>query len=187
MYWRFYSGANGDLLQEDSRCMPRLPGLLQPELLPLSQVTAAPCLCRRHSKAGLTQSLVGITAAFPQSWCAQGFVCVLQASLAVLRFDSKSDFAPLPSCGASPLLLDAGNLFFGVIQRSPVDGCSAASCDLGVLAGEDECTSFYSAILSMDPESKTLEKMKGINLYDFGLGNSFLIQHQKYKQQKKKK
>ena len=116
---------------------------------------------------------MGITAAFPQSWCAQGFVCVLQALLAVLRFDSKSDFAPPPSCGASPLLLDAGYLFFGVIQRSPVDGCSATSCNLGVFA-EDECTSFYSAILSTDPESKTLEKTKGGNLYDFELGNSFL-------------
>ena len=29
----------------------------------------------------------------------------------------------------------------GGIQHSPVDGCSAASCDFGVLAGEDECTS----------------------------------------------
>ena len=66
------------------------------------------------------------------------------------------------------------SFFFGVVQHSPVDACSAASCDLGVFAGEDEFTSFYSAILSTDPESKTLEKMKGINLYDFGLSNSFL-------------
>ena len=37
--------------------------------------------------------------------------------------------------------------FFGGIQHSPVDSCSAASCNFGVLTGEDECTSFYSAIL----------------------------------------
>ena len=37
--------------------------------------------------------------------------------------------------------------FFGGIQHSPVDGCSAASCNFGVLAGEDERMSFYSAIL----------------------------------------
>jgi len=37
--------------------------------------------------------------------------------------------------------------FFGVIQHSPVDGCSAASCNFGVLAREDECISFYSTIL----------------------------------------
>ena len=29
----------------------------------------------------------------------------------------------------------------GGIQHSPLDGCSAASCDFGVLAGEDECMS----------------------------------------------
>ena len=33
------------------------------------------------------------------------------------------------------------------IQHSPVDGGSAARCNFGVLAGEDACTSFYSAIL----------------------------------------
>ena len=37
--------------------------------------------------------------------------------------------------------------FFGGIQNSPVDGCSATSCNFGVLAGEDECTSFYSTSL----------------------------------------
>ena len=37
--------------------------------------------------------------------------------------------------------------FFGGIQHSPVDGCSAASCDFGILTGEDEHMSFYSAIL----------------------------------------
>ena len=37
--------------------------------------------------------------------------------------------------------------FFGGIQHSPVDGCSAASCNFGILAREDECTSFYSDIL----------------------------------------
>ena len=34
--------------------------------------------------------------------------------------------------------------FFGGIKHSPVDGCSAASCNFRVL---DECTSFYFAIL----------------------------------------
>ena len=38
--------------------------------------------------------------------------------------------------------------FFGGIRHSPVDGCSAASWDFGVLAGEDECASFCSAILT---------------------------------------
>ena len=80
-----------------------------------------------------------------------------------------------------------GIFFFGVIQRSPVDGCSAASCNLGVFAGEDECTFFYSAILSTDPESKTLEKTRGGNLYDFGLGSSFLNTTSKVQATKEKK
>ena len=53
---------------------------------------------------------------------------------------------------ASPLSLDVGYLFYfyvfsDVFQHPPVDICSAARCDFGVLAGEDEHTSFYSTIL----------------------------------------
>ena len=40
-----------------------------------------------------------------------------------------------------------GASFFGGIQLSPIDGCLAVSCNFGVLAGENECTSFYSTIL----------------------------------------
>ena len=56
----------------------------------------------------------------------------------------------------SPLLLSfwgfsfalgCGVSFFGGTQHSPVDGCSAASCNFGVQAGLDKHTSFYSAIL----------------------------------------
>ena len=39
--------------------------------------------------------------------------------------------------------------FFVGIQHSPVDGCSAASCAFGVLAGEGERTSFYSTTLGV--------------------------------------
>ena len=35
---------------------------------------------------------------------------------------------------------------FGGIQHSPVNDCLAASCNFGVLTGEDEHTSFYSVI-----------------------------------------
>ena len=48
--------------------------------------------------------------------------------------------------GASPLPLDVGVSFYGGIQHSPVNGCSAASCTFGVLAG-DEHTSFYSDLV----------------------------------------
>jgi len=45
--------------------------------------------------------------------------------------------------------LGHGISFFGGIQHSPVDGCSATSGNFGVLAGEDEGISFYSAILAV--------------------------------------
>ena len=46
-----------------------------------------------------------------------------------------------------PWMWDIFFFFFGGIQHFPVDGCSAATCNFGVLAGEDEGISFYSAIL----------------------------------------
>ena len=46
---------------------------------------------------------------------------------------------------ASSLSLDVGYLF-GRCQHPPVDGCLAASCNFGVLTGEDEHTSLYSTI-----------------------------------------
>ena len=54
---------------------------------------------------------------------------------------------PTPlSCWGLSFALGRGLSFFGGIQHSPVDGCSAVSCNSGVLT-EDGHTSFYSAIL----------------------------------------
>ena len=53
----------------------------------------------------------------------------------------------LPSCWSFSFAPGHGVYFFGGIQHSPVNSCSAASCNFGVLTGEDECTSFYSTIL----------------------------------------
>ena len=52
----------------------------------------------------------------------------------------------LLSCLGFSFALGRGISFFGGIQHSPVDGCSAASCSFGVLTGEDEHTTFYLAI-----------------------------------------
>ena len=41
--------------------------------------------------------------------------------------------------------------FLGGFQCPSVAGCSTASCDFGALAGGDEHTSFYSAILNQKP------------------------------------
>ena len=53
----------------------------------------------------------------------------------------------LPSCCSFSFALGLWVPFSGMFQHSPVDGCSEASCDFGVLAGADKRTSFYSAIL----------------------------------------
>ena len=50
----------------------------------------------------------------------------------------------LPSCQGFSFALGCGVSFFGGIWYSPVDGCSAANCNFGVLIGEDERTSLIS-------------------------------------------
>ena len=51
-----------------------------------------------------------------------------------------------PSCWGFSFALRPGVSFFDGIQHSPVNSCSAVSCYFGVLTGEDEHMSFYSAI-----------------------------------------
>ena len=146
--WWLYSGANGDLLQEDLGHVLQLPGLVLLEPLSPWLATADPRLHRRHSQAGLAQSLVGVIAPLPGSCCAQGFICTLWASLVGLRFDFKCDCTPLTVF--LWLLLCPWmwiSFFFWWVPTFSCQWCSAASCDFCVLAGEDEHTSFYSAIL----------------------------------------
>ena len=102
----------------------------------------------KHSQAGLAASIVGITVPFRGSWCIEGLVGALQASLSGMRFYFKLDCAP-PTFLFQLLLCPWtwGIDFLGGIQHSPVDGCSAASCDFCILARENERMSFYSAIL----------------------------------------
>ena len=57
----------------------------------------------------------------------------------------------LLSCWDFSFALGHWASFFGGIQHSPVHGCSAASCNFGVLTGVDERTSFYYTILHMFP------------------------------------
>ena len=52
----------------------------------------------------------------------------------------------LPSWWGFSFVLGCGVSFFGGIQHSPLDGCSAVCCKFGVLTGDNEHTSFYSAI-----------------------------------------
>ena len=74
-----------------------------------------------------------------------------------MGFDSKFDFAP-PAVLLGLLLCPwMWGIFFGGIQHSPVHGCSAVSCNFGVLTGEDEHMSFYSAILLVQHKSHKSE------------------------------
>jgi len=118
------------------------PGLLRPEPLPLRQATADPFLHRRHSNTVLAQSL-GVSG----SWCTQVLFELIEHLWQVWGLILNTILPSYHLSGASPLPLDVGYLFFGEIQHSPVDDCSAANCNFGVPTGEDERMSFYSVIL----------------------------------------
>ena len=99
----------------------------------------------RDSNTGVAQSLWGL-------WVlvhARFFFWALQASMADISLILNVILLVLLSCWDFSFALGHRVTFFGGIQHSPVHGCSAASCNFGVLAGEDECTSFYSTILHM--------------------------------------
>ena len=95
--WQLYSGINGNLLQKDLCHKLHLPSLLQPEPLYPQQVTADPCLCRRHSN---TQRQVWLSLLWGSLLLSlgpgvhKGFVCALRASLVGMAIDSKRDFSP---------------------------------------------------------------------------------------------
>ena len=121
------------------------PGLLHPESLSLWQATADLYLLRRHSNTVLAQSLWGLWV-----WCSQGLFgpseCLWWAWGLILffggRVDSKCDFFPPTTLLGLLLCPLVWGIFIGGIQLSPVHSCSAVSCNFGVLAGEDEHTSF---------------------------------------------
>ena len=96
----------------------------------------------KYSMADVAQSLVGSLGPGTHKVLFESF-----ESLAGIGFDTKCDFA-LPTIFLGFLLCPCTwGIFFGGIQLSSFNGCSALSCNFRVLAGEDECTSFYSAFL----------------------------------------
>ena len=116
------------------------PGLLHPE--PLWQGTAD------HTSTGDTQTLrqvwLSLCGVF---WCTQVLFeaseCVWEVWGLVLNVISPF----LSSCSGFSFALGRGVSFFGGTQHSPVENCPTARYNFGVLSGEDEYTSFYSAIL----------------------------------------
>ena len=118
-FWQLYGGVNGDLFQKD---------------LCHTQVccTQSPCLCGSPlltcTLAGDTQTQFWLSFCVVfLSWCAQVFFepseHLWRASGLILRV-----ILPfLPSCWGLSFAFGHGVSFFGGIQHSPVDGCSAAS------------------------------------------------------------
>ena len=136
--WQLYDGVNGDLLQEGLCPMP-YPHWLHPDPLPLLHSTA---VCTEDSQTQFWLSLCGVS----EPWCAQGLFEPSKRLWRVRGLILNVISPLLQSCWGFSYALGRGVSFFGGIQRSPIDGCSAVSCNFGVFTGEDEHTSFYSAI-----------------------------------------
>ena len=114
------------------------PGLLHPEPLPLWQATAD---TQTHKRQVWGLSLFGV------SWCVLGFVWAERLWWVWGLILNMISPPPPPFCWGFYFALGCGVSFFGGVQHSPINSCSAASCNLGVLAGEHECMSFYSFVL----------------------------------------
>ena len=128
-FWQLYGGVNSDLLQE-SLCYTQVCS------------TQSPCPCGSplltHTSTGDTQTWFWLSfCGVFQSWCEQGLFepsehlwwvwdLILNATSPLLLF-----------CWGFYFALGHGVSFFGGIQHSPVDGCSAVSCNFGVLAGDE--------------------------------------------------
>ena len=137
-FWRLYGGVNGDLLQE---------GLCHTHVY----CTQIPCPCssplQTCTSTGDTQtqfwlSLCGVSG----SWCVQGLFEPSEHLWRVQCLILNVISPLLPSCWGFSFALGHGVSFSGGIQHTPCDGCSVASCNFGVLTGEDEYE-FYSVIL----------------------------------------
>ena len=90
-----------------------------------------------------------------------------------MGFDSKCGFVP-PTILLGLLLAPGCRVsFFGGIQHSLVDGCSAMRCNLGVLTGEDECMSFFATLYDGHNLLKLLLKVKYIKMKMSARANLF--------------
>ena len=90
--WWLYSGANGELLQEDLCHTPCSHVCQSP--CPLSPWQAAADLCSHRDSRTLKGRSHSVFCGVSGLWCTQGFVWALQASLVGMGFDSKCSFTP---------------------------------------------------------------------------------------------
>ena len=141
------------LLSPGTWCAQGFVCALQESVSPVLCKFQSPCPCSRplltHPSTGHTQTLKGMSGSVSVGspgvhkvfcepskslWWVWGLILNMISSL-------------LPSCWGFSFALGRGVSFSGGIKHSPVNGCSSASCNFGVLTGEEEHTSFYSAIL----------------------------------------
>ena len=139
-FWRLYGGVDSDLLQE---------GLCHTQVY----YTQSPYPCSRplltRTSSGDTQTQFWLSLCeVSGSWCAQGLFEPSEHLWWVWGLILNAFSPLLLSYLGFSFALGCGVSFFGGTQHSPVDGCSAVSCNFGVLRGEEECTSFYSATWS---------------------------------------
>ena len=127
-FWQLYGGANGDLLQE---------GLCHTQVC--CTQSSCPCdgpLLTRTSTGDIqTQFWLSLSRV---SCCAQISFEPAERLWQVWGLILNVISPLLLSCCGFSFALGHGISFFGGIQHSPVDGCSAVSCNFGVLTGEDK-------------------------------------------------
>ena len=107
--------------------------------------TQSPCPCSRplltHASTGDSQTLKGRSGSVSVGSLSPGAQKVLfeltEHLWKVLSLILNMISPLLQSCLGFSFALGCGVSFFGEIQHSPVNGCSAASCNFGVLTGED--------------------------------------------------
>ena len=130
------------------------PGLQHPEPMLLRQAMIDPCLCSTHSNTVLAQSC-GVFG----YWCTQGLSEPSECLWRVRDLILNVILPLLLSFWGFSFALGCGVSFFGGIQHSPDDDCSAVSCNFGLLTREDEHTSFYSTILFHPGLKLSIQKM----------------------------
>ena len=118
------------------------PGLLYPAPLPHSSPLLT-CTSSGNAQTLFCLMVYGVSG----SWCTQGLFEPSEHLWQMWGLIIIVISPLLPSCWGFSFVLGHGVSFFGAIQHFPVNGCSAASCNFEVLTGEEECTSFYPAIL----------------------------------------
>ena len=91
------------------------------------------------------------------SWCAQDLFEPSELLWQVRGLFLNVIWPLIPSSWGFSFALGCGVSLFGGIQHPPVNGCSAVSCSFGVLTGEDECTSFCSAIFQVRQQPLLLQ------------------------------